>query len=160
MRQSNPRHYIVRSSSLFGIAGASGKGGNFVETMLRKAKAGEPLRVVDDQVSTPTLTYDLAGKLQELAASERYGLYHVTNSGQTSWRQFAARIFELTGLQPSLTPITSDELAAPAARPAYSVMENRALADAGLAQARSWEEALADYLREKGHLQAAAGAAS
>ena len=70
------------------------------------------------------------------------------------------RIFELAGLQPSLTPITSDELAAPAARPAYSVMENRALTDAGLTQPRPWEEALADYLREKGHLQAAAGTAS
>ena len=160
VRQSNPRHYIVRSSSLFGIAGASGKGGNFVETMLRKAKAGEPLRVVDDQVSTPTLTYDLAVKLQELAASGRYGLYHVTNSGQTSWCQFAAKIFGLAGLQPSLTPITSDELAAPAARPAYSVMENRALADAGLTQPRPWQEALAEYLREKGYLQAAAETAS
>ncbi len=152
VRQSNPRHFVVRSSSLFGVAGASGKGGNFVETMLRKARAGEALRVVDDQVSSPTQTHDLAAKLQELAATERYGLYHVTNSGETSWYRFAAEIFELAGLQPSLAPISSDELGAPAARPAYSVMENRALKEAGIPPMRPWQEALADYLREKSHL--------
>jgi dTDP-4-dehydrorhamnose reductase len=153
VRQSNVKHYVVRSSSLFGVAGASGKGGNFVETMIRKAREGEALRVVDDQVSAPTLTWDLAHKLQELAATERYGLYHITNSGQTSWCRFAAKIFELAGLQPSLTAITSEELAAPARRPRLSVLENRAARAVGLAPLRSWEEALEAYLREKGHLQ-------
>ena len=152
VRQSNPRHFIVRSSSLFGIAGASGKGGNFVETMIRKAQQEEPLRVVDDQVSSPTMTGDLALKLQELAATDRFGLYHVTNSGQTSWHHFAVKIFELMGLRPSLTAITSQELGAAAPRPRLSVMENRALAAAGLAPLRSWEEALQAYLSEKGHL--------
>ena len=155
VRQSNPRHFVVRSSSLFGLAGASGKGGNFVETMLRKARAGDELRVVDDQVASPTCTLDLARKLQELAQTERYGLYHVTNSGQTSWYGFAAKIFELAGLEPSLTPISSNELSAPARRPRCSVLANRALEGAGVAPARSWEEALADYLQEKGHLPAA-----
>jgi dTDP-4-dehydrorhamnose reductase len=153
VRQSNPRHYIVRSSSLFGVAGASGKGGNFVETMIRKAQQDEPLRVVDDQVSSPTLTWDLAQKLGELAATDRFGLYHVTNSGQVSWCGFAAKIFELSGLRPSLTAITSQELAAPARRPRFSVLENRALREAGLTPLRSWEEALEAYLTEKGHLQ-------
>ena len=152
VRLSNPKHYVVRSSSLFGVAGASGKGGNFVETMIRKAKEGEPLRVVDDQTSSPTLTLDLAQKLQELAATGRYGLYHVTNGGQVSWYRFAAKIFELCGLEPSLTPISSEELAAPARRPRFSVMENAALKSLGLAPLRSWDEALEAYLREKGHL--------
>ncbi len=156
VRQANPSHFIVRSSSLFGVAGAMGKGGNFVETMLRKAGEGEGLRVVDDQVSAPTLTWDLAQKLGELAATERFGLYHVTNGGQTSWCQFAAKIFELCGLEPSLTAITSEELAAPARRPRFSVMENRALRAAGLTPLRSWEEALKAYLLEKGHIQSAA----
>jgi len=151
VRQSNAQHYVVRSSSLFGVAGASGKGGNFVETMIRKAKAGEPLRVVDDQVSSPTFTADLATKLQELAGTGRYGLYHITNSGQTSWFGFAEKIFKLMGLAPSLTPISSDELSAPAQRPAFSVLENRALVDAGLQKLRSWEEALGAYLEAKGH---------
>jgi len=156
VRLSNPKHYVVRSSSLFGVAGASGKGGNFVETMIRKAKEGEPLRVVDDQTSSPTLTFDLAQKLQELAATGRYGLYHVTNGGQVSWYRFAAKIFELCGLEPSLTPISSEELAAPARRPRFSVMENAALKSIGLAPLRSWDGALEAYLREKGHLKAAA----
>lgn len=155
VRQANPRHFVVRSSSLFGVAGASGKGGNFVETMIRKARGGEPLRVVDDQISSPTLTFDLAQKLGELAATEQYGLYHVTNSGQTSWCNFAAKIFELCELRPSLSAINSEELAAPARRPPFSVMENRALRNAGLEPARSWENALEAYLTEKGHLKAA-----
>jgi len=154
VRQSNPKHYVVRSSSLFGVAGASGKGGNFVETMINKAKEGQPLRVVADQTSSPTMTYDLAQKLQELAATERYGLYHVTNSGQVSWHDFASKIFELCGLSPSMTPISTDELNAPARRPRFSVMENVALRAAGIEQARPWEEALEAYLREKGHLTA------
>lgn len=157
VRQANPRHFVVRSSSLFGVAGASGKGGNFVETMLRKARAGEALRVVDDQVSSPTLTLDLAQKLAELAATEKFGLYQITNSGQTSWCNFAAKIFELCELSPSLTAISSQELAAPAARPSFSVMENRALKAAGVSPARSWEEALEAYLDEKGHVGAGGG---
>lgn len=160
VRQANPRHYVVRSSSLFGFAGASGKGGNFVETMVRKARAGEALRVVDDQVSAPTCTLDLARKLQELAATERYGLYHIANTGQTSWFGFAAKIFELAGLSPSLTAISSTELAAPARRPRLSVLENRALQEAGVAPPRSWEQALEAYLVEKGYLQSARPGAS
>ncbi len=156
VRQSNTRHYVVRSSSLFGVAGASGKGGNFVETMIRKAKAGDALRVVDDQVSVPTFTADLASKLQELAGTGRYGLYQITNGGETSWCGFAEKIFELMGLTPSLTPISSSELGAAADRPAYSVLENRALVEAGLEKLRSWEEALAAYLTAKGHTQPAA----
>ncbi len=152
VRQANPRHYIVRSSSLFGVAGASGKGGNFIETMIRKAREGETLRVVDDQTSSPTFTWDLARKLREVAESGRYGLYHVTNGGETSWHDFAAKIFELTGLRPGLTRISSDELAAPARRPRYSVMKNQALLDAGIEPLRHWEDALRQYLGEQGYL--------
>lgn len=160
VRQSNPRHFIVRASSLFGVAGASGKGGNFVETMIRKAREGEALRVVDDQVSSPTFTWDLALKLQELASTQRLGLYHVTNTGHTSWHGFAAKIFELTGLRPSLTAITSQELGAAARRPRFSVLEHRALRAAGLVPLRSWEEALVAYLSEKGYLEPARPAAT
>lgn len=152
VRQSNPRHFIVRSSGLFGVAGASGKGGNFVETMIRKAQQGEALRVVDDQVFSPTFTWDLANVLQELAATGRFGTYHVTNSGQTSWHDFAAKTFELMGLRPSLTAITSEELGAAARRPRFSVLEHRSLTGAGLADLRPWPEALEAYLRQKGHL--------
>lgn len=152
VRQSNPRHFIVRSSGLFGTAGASGKGGNFVETMIRRAREGEALRVVDDQVLSPTFTWDLAIALRELAASGRFGTYHVTNTGQTSWYRFAAKIFEFTGLRPNLTATTSEEIGAAARRPRFSVLEHRALTAAGLAPLRLWPDALEAYLREKGHL--------
>jgi len=152
VRQSNPQHFIVRSSGLFGVAGASGKGGNFVETMIRRARQGEALRVVDDQVFSPTFTWDLANTLRELAATGRFGTYHVTNTGQTSWHHFAAKAFELTGLRPSLTAITSQETGAAARRPRFSVMEHRALTAAGIAPLRPWPDALEGYLREKGHL--------
>ena len=150
VRQSNPRHYVVRTSSLFGVNARS----NFVEAVIRKAQAGEPLRVVDDQISSPTFTHDLAMKLQELAATDAFGLYHITNSGSTSWYGLSAKLFELMGLEPSLTSITSEELALPARRPAFSVLENRALAKAGLAELRSWEEGIAAYLQAKGHTPA------
>jgi dTDP-4-dehydrorhamnose reductase len=150
VRQSNPKHYIVRTSSLFGVHAQS----NFVEAVIRKAKAGEPLRVVDNQVSSPTLSYDLARKLQELAATDAFGLFHVTNSGSTSWYGLAAKAFELMGLEPSLTAIKSEELALPATRPAFSVLENRALVEAGLTKLRPWEQAIEAYLLAKGHTQA------
>jgi dTDP-4-dehydrorhamnose reductase len=152
VRQGNPRHFIVRSSGLFGVAGASGKGGNFVETMLRKAREGDALRVVDDQVFSPTFTWDLASTLRELAATDRFGTYHVTNTGQTSWHHLAAKAFELTGLRPSLTAITSEETGAAARRPRFSVLAHGCLTAAGLAPLRPWPDALEAYLREKGHL--------
>lgn len=154
VRQRNDRHYVVRTSGLYGAAGASGKGGNFVERMLELARAGKDLRVVDDQVLGPTFTLDLARKLLELAQSGRYGTYHVTSGGSCSWHDFAARIFALTNTPASLSPTTSAEFASPARRPAYSVLENAALRDAGIEPMRPWQEALADYLSRKGTLAA------
>jgi dTDP-4-dehydrorhamnose reductase len=145
-------HVIVRSSGLYGVAGASGKGGNFVETMLRLAREGGPLRVVDDQVSAPTFTLDLAEKLLELAAAGGRGTFHITNRGECSWFEFAAEIFADCGLKPDLAAITSEEYAAPARRPAYSVLENACLSQLGLEQPRPWQEALLQYLQLKGRV--------
>lgn len=141
-----PRHYVVRSSGLYGVAGSSGKGGNFVETMLRLAREGRAIRVVDDQVLTPTYTADLARALVALAASGRYGLYHVSNSGECSWYQFTAKIFELSGIAADLSPTTSETYGAPARRPAYSVLAHEAMRMAGVEEPRHWSEALSAYL--------------
>ncbi|MER3420564.1 MAG: dTDP-4-dehydrorhamnose reductase [Chloroflexota bacterium] len=149
---ANPRHYIVRSSGLYGVAGASGKGGNFVEAMLRLAREGRPLRVVNDQVLGPTATADLAATLVRLARSEAFGLYHITNAGAISWHDFAALIFRLTGTSAALTPVSSAEYAAPAPRPTYSVLANERLRTIGLPPLRPIEEALAAYLRAQGYL--------
>ena len=151
-----PRHYVIRTTGLYGVAGASGKGGNFVETMLRLGKAG-PVRVVDDQVMTPTATADLAAAVAALLRRERevpYGLYHITSGGQCSWYHFAKTIFALAGLTVDLTPSTTAESGSKARRPAFSVLDHGKWMAAGFAELRPWPEALADYLRAKGHVNA------
>lgn len=140
------RHYIIRTCGLYGLAGAMGKGGNFVNTMLRLAQEGKPIRVVGDQVCTPTYTRDLAEQIAILVATERYGTYHATSDGGCSWYEFALEIFRLAGLSPSTTAISSEELGLPARRPPYSVLQNRALQQLGIDRMRHWREALADYL--------------
>lgn len=149
VRNICPKHFVVRTSGLFGVAGSRGKGGNFVETMIRLAREGKPIRVVDDQVLTPTYTKDLAEKLKELLQTEKYGLYHVTNSGQCSWYEFAKAIFELMGLKPDFAPTTTAQLKLKARRPAYSVLAHGHLKRVGLDDLHDWREALALYLTEK-----------
>src|SRR2546430_11089919 len=121
------RSFIVRSSGLYGTAGSSGKGGNFVETMLRLGAGGGSVRVVDDQVLTPTGTWFLAGQLAELTGTEAFGTYHATCQGQCSWFEFASEIFRRAGLEVDLQPQTTAESGARARRPGYSVLRNRAL---------------------------------
>jgi dTDP-4-dehydrorhamnose reductase len=111
---ANPRHYIVRSSWLFGPGGP-----NFVETMLRLAPE---LRVVDDQVGCPTFTAHLAEALAGLVDREDFGIHHMAASGACSWFEFAREIFLLADREVELTPCSSDELARPAPRPAWSVL--------------------------------------
>jgi dTDP-4-dehydrorhamnose reductase len=149
-----PRHFVVRTCGLYGVAGSSGKGGNFVETMLRLAREGKPIRVVADQVLTPTYTRDLAMKVKELVHGRAYGLYHITNSSSCSWFEFAAKIFELAGFRADLAPTTTAAFAARAMRPAYSVLAHTRLLAAGLEDMRPWHAALEDYLRAKGHVAA------
>jgi len=157
IRSRLDQHYIVRTSGLYGEAGSGGKGGNFVQRMLELGRSGKELRVVDDQVLSPTFTADLAQKLLELAQTGRYGTYHVTNSGECSWYEFTARIFAMTGVDASLSPTTTAEFGAKARRPAYSVLCNAALSEAALAPLREWPEALADYLHRKGELKSEEG---
>jgi dTDP-4-dehydrorhamnose reductase len=140
------KHYILRPCGLYGLAGAMGKGGNFVNTMLRLAREGKPIRVVDDQVCTPTSTWDLARQIALLIETEQYGTYHTTNDGQCTWLEFAAEIFRLAGLRPELAAISSEELGLPARRPPYSVLRNQALQTLGIDRMRDWHDALADYL--------------
>jgi dTDP-4-dehydrorhamnose reductase len=150
VRGACPRSYIVRTSGLYGVAGSSGKGGNFVETMLRLGAAGQKIRVVDDQVLGPTYTADLAAKIVELATMPApYGVYHITAAGSCSWYEFARAIFQLSNLSVELSPQSTAESGARARRPRYSVLANDALAAIGLAQIRPWNEGLADYLRAR-----------
>jgi dTDP-4-dehydrorhamnose reductase len=153
VRNAGPRHLIIRSSGLYGLAGSRGKGGNFVETMLRLARENKPLRVVDDQVLAPTYTADLAeGVVRLLAVDPPGGIYHLTNAGACSWLEFAKRTFALCGLSPDIAATTSEAFGTPARRPANSVLANARTAELGLAPLRPWPEALHAYLRAKGHL--------
>ena len=143
------KYYLIRTCGLYGHAGSFGKGSNFVDLMIELAKKGEKIRVVNDQVLTPTSSKDLAEKLYELIYTKKYGLYHMTNTGQCSWYDFAVEIFKLAGISPDLKPISSEEFAAKAKRPAYSVLDNRNLRAAGIKDMRPWQEALRDYINEK-----------
>ncbi len=146
------RHFIVRVSALFGTAGSSGKGGNFIETMIRLAKERPQLTVVNDQVFSPTYTRDLAGKIAWLITTEHYGTFHITNRGTCSWYDFATEILRQTGLSTPVVPITSDQYPQKARRPRYSVLDNYHLRLLGADDMRHWQEALTDYLKNKGHI--------
>jgi dTDP-4-dehydrorhamnose reductase len=145
VRSLCPRHLVVRTCGLYGVWGSGGKGGNFVETMLRLAGQGKPLRVVADQTCTPSYTVDVAEATTALLATGRYGLFHVTNAGACSWHELARATFELAGVTAHLTPITSAEFGAAARRPRYSVLAPAA----GQTPLRPWREALAAYLLER-----------
>jgi dTDP-4-dehydrorhamnose reductase len=139
-----PHHLIIRTCGLYGRPGAGGKGTNFVETMLRLAAQGKALRVISDQVCTPSAATDVAATTVELLRGGRTGLFHVVNAGSCSWFEFARAIFELSGLKVNLTPITAAEYGSPARRPGYSV-----LSSATVPPLRPWREALASYLEER-----------
>jgi dTDP-4-dehydrorhamnose reductase len=153
LRYMMKKYYLLRVCGLYGHAGSLGKGYNFVELMIRLANEGKDIKVVDDQVLTPTSTKDIAEKLYELIKTEKYGLYHMTNSGSCSWYEFACEIFKQEGLSPNISPTTSDAFASKAKRPAYSVLDNRNLRAAGLADLRPWKESLADYIKERKELK-------
>jgi dTDP-4-dehydrorhamnose reductase len=143
------RYFLIRTCGLYGGKGSPSKGGNFVETMIRLAAQSRPIRVVNDQIATPTYARHLARALVPLLESRRYGLYHMTASGACSWYEFAQEIFLLTGLQADLQPVSSTEFAARARRPAYSVLDNCALRAAGFPDLPPWQQGLAEYLRNR-----------
>jgi len=149
VRATLERYFVIRTCGLYGLAGSSGKGGNFAETMLRLAREGREIRVVGDQVLTPTSAKELARKVRQVVETDAYGLYHVTNSGECSWYQFAAAIFELSGIRPRLSQTTSAAYGARATRPAYSVLENANVRSLGLDDLSYWRDALKEYLADR-----------
>ena len=137
------RRFIVRTSWLFGRQGR-----NFVDTIRRKARETAILEVVSDQVGSPTYAVDLCVPLWQLACSEHYGVYHLTNSGHCSWFEFAQEIVRLTGAQCQVRPITTAACGRPAPRPPFSVLENRNFRRRFGRQLRPWHEALKEYLAQ------------
>lgn len=151
------KFFVIRTCGLYGLAGSRGKGGNFVETMLSKARNGDSIRVVNDQTLTPTSTLEVARQIATLLPTSHYGLFHVTSEGSCSWYEFASAIFELAGIAADLSPTSSALYKTPARRPHYSVLENARLKELGLNQMRHWRDGLLEYLNSKTSLASLGG---
>ena len=145
---------ILRVASLFGAAGASGKGGNFIETMIRIGREKGALRVVDDQTMSPTATADVARiLLRILKEGCAPGIYHVVNDGSATWFEFAREIIRLAGVEAAVAPCSSEEYVTRAARPRYSALDNAKIS-ATLGTMPPWQDALERYLHAKGYRNA------
>lgn len=139
------KHWIVRTSWLFGLHGKS-----FPNTILRAAETRPELRIIADQHGTPTYTRDLAESVVHLLDNPLYGTYHLANTGVTSWYDFARTALEMTGnTQTRVIPILSSEWPSPTQRPLYSPLRSYALELQGAAVLRPWQGALTDYLIER-----------
>ncbi|CAN5288482.1 dTDP-4-dehydrorhamnose reductase [soil metagenome] len=150
---TNPETLVVRVAALFGVAGASGKGGNFVETMIRLGRERGAIRVVDDQHISPTSTYDAAEAIVQLLRRRApAGVYHVSNGGEATWFELAKATIERLAIQAEVTPITSAEFPTPARRPPYSILDSSKAATVIGRPLRHWREALDHYLVAKSYL--------
>lgn len=138
---ASPKHLVVRTSWLYGRVGR-----NFVETMRALGRERPELRVVADQVGSPTWTVDLAHRIVDLLEAGGAGVFHGTGGGVTSWHGFAEAIMRLSGLKTPVLPIETKDFPRPAPRPAYSVMGDARAQGLGLAPLPAWETSLARYL--------------
>ena len=154
VRQAASRWLIFRVASLFGKTGARGKGGNFVETILAKAKGGEPLRVVSDIRISPTYTRDAAELLGELVRTDATGVVHSANDGACSWHEFAQAALELCRLNVPIEAVSFAEYPTPARRPMNSALASERLGKTSAHPMPHWRDALCRYLSEKGYIAA------
>ncbi len=138
------KYFTVRIAWVFGVAGK-----NFIKTMLRLGRERGAVNVVDDQVGSPTYTYDLARLLVDMIQTDKYGRYHATNEGLCSWYEFAKEIFRQAGMdEVRVTPVSSSEFPAKAARPSNSRMSKEKLSENGFERLPTWQEALGRFLKE------------
>ena len=145
VRSTLEKYFIVRIAWVFGVNGK-----NFIKTMLNVGKKFDTLRVVNDQIGTPTYTLDLSRLLVDMAASEKYGCYHATNEGgYISWYDFTCEIFRQAGYTTTVVPVTTAEYGlSKAARPFNSRLDKSKLVENGFEPLPTWQDALARYLKE------------
>lgn len=136
------KYFIVRLTWTFGINGK-----NFVKTMLNLSKNHDTIRVVNDQIGSPSYTYDLAKLLVDMVLTDKYGVYHATNEGICSWYEFACAIFREAGIEMNVVPVTTQEYGAKAKRPANSRMDKEKLTRNGFERLPSWQDALTRYIK-------------
>lgn len=143
--QTLEKYFIVRIAWVFGVNGK-----NFIKTMLNVGKTHDTVRVVNDQIGTPTYTYDLARLLVDMSETDKYGYYHATNEGgYISWYDFTKEIYRQAGYQTKVLPVTTEEYGlSKAARPFNSRLAKGKLLEAGFAPLPTWQDALSRYLKE------------
>ncbi len=139
------KYFIVRIAWVFGVNGK-----NFIKTMLNLGKTHDSLTVVNDQIGSPTYTYDLARLLVDMIETDKYGRYHATNQGLCTWYEFACEIFRQAGLDVKVSPVTSDQYPAKAKRPMNSRMDKSKLTENGFQPLPTWQDALGRYLEAIG----------
>lgn len=137
------KFYIVRIAWVFGVNGK-----NFIKTMLKLGKERDTLTVVDDQIGSPTYTYDLSRLLVDMMETDKYGFYHATNEGLCSWYEFACEIFKQAGINVKVLPVSSDQYKAKAKRPSNSRLNKEKLSANGFERLPKWQDALSRYLVE------------
>ena len=152
VRQAAPHGLIVRVASLFGKTGARGKGGNFLETILAKARDGEPLKVVDDIVVSPTYARDASRAIAQLIAADAQGIVHAVNSGTCTWYEFAETAVKLCQFSVPIEAVSSLQFATPARRAKNSALVSARLLSEFRIAMPHWRDAVRAYLIEKGHL--------
>lgn len=141
--------FVVRVSGIYGKIPCRAKGGNFVTTMLKLAKEKPEVRVVNDEVLTPTPTSEIAENTLHLVGTDAYGLYHMTSEGSCSWYEFAKTIWEVLELKTPLHPTSVKEFMSPVKRPFYSVLENKHLNEINCNFMKDWKSSLIHFLKTK-----------
>ncbi|MGB4440570.1 MAG: dTDP-4-dehydrorhamnose reductase [Sedimentibacter sp.] len=137
------KYFIIRTAWLYG------EGKNFVRTMINLSRTNSEVKVVNDQIGSPTSTIELANMIEKLIETEEYGTYHGTCEGYCSWYDLTLEIYKLLNIQTKVIPVTTEEFPRPAKRPKYSVLENKKLNELSIYRFKSWQEALKNYLDEE-----------
>jgi len=149
VRTINDKHFVLRTSAIYGTQPCRAKGGrNFVELMLKLGRERGTVRVVNNEVVSPTPTIQIAAQIYELSRCDDYGLYHGTAEGDCSWYDFAREIFRAAGMRVDVQVAGPNEFPAKVPRPKYSVLENRGLKRLGLNRFTEWQEGLQQYLNQ------------
>lgn len=146
--QETDNYIVARVSGIYGRARCMAKGGNFINTMLRLYREGKHLRVVEDEILTPTSTVEIARQLDKMIEKDATGLFHVTQEGQCSWHAFASAIFEILGIDIDIEPVTVDTFPSTIKRPHYSVLENKHLKELNINIMQDWKSALKEFLTQ------------
>lgn len=143
VRKILEKYFIVRISWVFGV-----NGNNFINTMLRLAGGNKELKIVADQIGSPTFTYDLAPLICDMIETEKYGTYHATNEGECSWAEFAEHIFKVAGQNVLVHHITTEEYPTKAVRPKNSRLSKKSLDEAGFRRLPDWKDAVERYIKQ------------